>query len=170
MNKLSKSLLIFILFIFIFFVYPGQAIKIDSVAPSLLDEKKIDKIEPAKPSGRKPQPALRPKVEYKAYGLRNPFEQPALGPVVEARKGKGGIKDAAFPVLIVQGVIWDGSPRQAIINNKLVQVGDTIEGADIIEINKEGVTVLFAGVEEVISTFSAKGQQASTKIKRRGYE
>jgi hypothetical protein len=43
----------------------------------------------------------------------------------------------------VQGVIWGGIMPQAIINNKIVNIGDVIEGAEVIEISKKGVTLLY---------------------------
>jgi hypothetical protein len=45
--------------------------------------------------------------------------------------------------LIVQGVVWKGKILQAIINHKVFDIGDTIEGAKIIEISRKGVTVLY---------------------------
>jgi len=45
----------------------------------------------------------------------------------------------------VQGVIWGGSLSQAIINNKVVTIGDDIEGAKIIYIDRQGITVIFEG-------------------------
>jgi hypothetical protein len=63
------------------------------------------------------------------------------------------------PDLVVQGLIWGSSLPQAIINNKVVKVGDVIQGADIIDISKEGVLVLFAGTEYKLSTKPAMGRQ-----------
>jgi hypothetical protein len=45
----------------------------------------------------------------------------------------------------VQGVIWGGNFPQAIINNKILRVGDLIDGAEIASIEKEGITLNFAG-------------------------
>jgi hypothetical protein len=46
-------------------------------------------------------------------------------------------------LLIVEGVVWKGRMLQAIINHKVFNMGDTIEGAKIIKISKKGVTVLY---------------------------
>ena len=47
------------------------------------------------------------------------------------------------PPLQLQGVFW-GIPRpQAIINRQILSVGDTIEGAQLVSVSKEGVTVSF---------------------------
>lgn len=45
--------------------------------------------------------------------------------------------------LIVQGLAWGEAKPQAIINNKVFTIGDVIEGAEVIEISKEGVTLLY---------------------------
>ena len=48
-----------------------------------------------------------------------------------------------FPELSVQGMIWDSSMPQAIINNKIFKVGDIIEGAKIVTIDQSGVSLVF---------------------------
>ncbi len=55
------------------------------------------------------------------------------------------VKDIPLPPLVIQGLLWGGEFPQAIINNKVVKIGDTIEEARIVEINKNGVILLFAG-------------------------
>ena len=45
--------------------------------------------------------------------------------------------------LTVQGLVWGGAVPQAIINNKVVNMGDVIEGAEVIEISKNGVILLY---------------------------
>lgn len=93
-------------------------------------------------------PAItRPKVEYNAEGLRDPFEsqipQESV-PVVEAEvSGTQEIAGKPLPPLVIQGVIWGGSLPQAIINNKVVKAGDIIEGVRVISIDKAGITLLF---------------------------
>lgn len=43
----------------------------------------------------------------------------------------------------VQGLVWGQAIPQAIINNKVVSVGDTIDDAKVIDISKEGVRLLY---------------------------
>lgn len=45
--------------------------------------------------------------------------------------------------LIVQGVVWGGAMPQAIINNRVTNIGDVIEGAKVIDISKKGVILLY---------------------------
>jgi len=98
----------------------------------------------------------RPKVEYQPEGLRDPFE-----PLIKNQEVVVVNQDTqkTLPALTVQGVIWGSSLPQAIINNKVVKVGDSLEGVDIVSIGKDGVTISFNGVESTLSTITAMGQQ-----------
>jgi len=49
------------------------------------------------------------------------------------------------PSLKVQGVLWGPTKPQAIINRKVISVGETIEGARVAKITREAVTVSFKG-------------------------
>ena len=100
------------------------------------------------PAEKTPSPQesiARPEVVYKAGGLRDPFQNPLTEANELARKpeGAGVAESRVQPSLSVQGLVWGGNFPQAIVNNKIVKVGDTIEGAYIISIDKSGVTVLF---------------------------
>ena len=67
--------------------------------------------------------------------------------------------EARLPNLTVQGVIWGDNLPQAIINNKVVKVGDRLGSVDVIDISKEGVTVLFASVKHKLSTLPVISKQ-----------
>jgi hypothetical protein len=86
----------------------------------------------------------KPKKEYEADDLRDPFrgyeekqEQPTES------QTPSGVTEEPLPNLEVQGIIWGGSIKQAIINNKVVKPGDMIDNIKILDINKDGITVLF---------------------------
>ncbi len=58
---------------------------------------------------------------------------------------------------VVQGIIWGGKVPQAIINDQVFTVGDSIEGAKILSIDKKGVKLdLTSG----IATLAAPGQSS----------
>ena len=103
----------------------------------------------------------RPKVEYKAQGLRDPF-QPLL---TEQKVNNVAVpqEEKPLPNFTVQGVVWGGVFPQAIINDKIVKIGDMLGEAKILEIDKKGITVLFANKEYVLSPSVATGQQPSGK-------
>lgn len=86
------------------------------------------------------------KVEYKPESLRDPFRSY----FIEEKKQKDIKNEAAKeqapvnpPNLQLQGIIWGTLLPQAIINNEVVKPGDSIEGAQIISIDKNVLTVLF---------------------------
>lgn len=89
------------------------------------------------------QDAIRPTVEYKGtQETKDPFKR-GYGERKKEEPAGGEGQEASFPALEVQGIIWGGYLTQAIINNKVVKVGDEIEGARIIDIAKDGVIVFF---------------------------
>ena len=88
----------------------------------------------------------RPKLEYKSTQLRDPFQSyltQGLN-VLSAQEGTDPTKIDPN-VFIVQGIIWGGRMPQAIINNKVVAVGDIIDGAKISKIDKNGITLSVSG-------------------------
>jgi hypothetical protein len=46
---------------------------------------------------------------------------------------------------VVQAVFWGVAEPQAVINNRIFNIGDVIEGAKVVQINKKGVTFLYKG-------------------------
>ena len=88
----------------------------------------------------------RPKLEYKSTQLRDPF-QSYLTEGVNVLSAQDGIDSTKIDpnVFVVQGIIWGGKITQAIINNKVVAVGDIIEGAKISRIDKSGITLSVSG-------------------------
>jgi hypothetical protein len=90
----------------------------------------------------------RPVMEYNSDKLRDPFktymvkEEPVLDPQANNLPVK---LDFDTSKLQLQGVVWGVKKPQAIINDKVVSVGDLIEGAEIVNIDKKGVTLDFNG-------------------------
>lgn len=86
-------------------------------------------------------------LEYTAAGLRDPFED------LVARKKKEQEKLKKEPAatekltnLTVSGLVWGGPMPQAVINDKVVKIGDAIEGAQVVAIGKEGVSVRYNNI------------------------
>jgi hypothetical protein len=100
----------------------------------------------------------RPTVQYESSKMRDPFrsylieEVPKEVPAENAELAKPKLD---LNKLQVQGVIWGVKAPQAIINNKVLKIGDLIEGAEILSIEKKGITLSFNGE---ISDLSAPGQ------------
>lgn len=86
----------------------------------------------------------KPYLEYNAYHLRDPFEDLLTRKTEESRKAEAEMAvDTSPPPLDIKGLVWGGKTPQAIINDKVVARGDVIDGAEIIDISKDGVTVLY---------------------------
>ena len=97
----------------------------------------------------------RPVIEYSSGDLRDPFGDLLQLAIEKEQKAKevqdvvAAPKDSTEPAkpmpsldkFKVQGVIWGGKFPQAIINNKILGVGDLIEGAEIVSIEKKGITL-----------------------------
>ena len=100
------------------------------------------------------------KIEYKSEGLRNPFEEEKIEiqeqPQVETQA-------KPLPSLQIQGTVWGGGFPQAIINNKVVKVGDTIEGTMVADINKSGVVLFFENWPYTLSVSSPVSSQGLNK-------
>jgi len=96
---------------------------------------------------------VKPKAEYTAKGLRDPFQTPfenkfilSSGPVAPEQA------EGVLALLKLQGVIWGGKFPQAIVNGKVIKIGDTIEGALVVDINKDGVVLFLNGKQFNLSS------------------
>jgi len=91
------------------------------------------------------------KIEYKSEDLRDPFQEEKIE--IEEQP-QVQIETEPLTGFQVQGIVWGGGFPQAIINNKVVRVGDTIEEVRITDINKSGVTVFSGNRQYNLSTSS----------------
>lgn len=99
---------------------------------------------------------IRPKIEYVTKAAKEPFldyftkKQPVTQVTVETEVAAVVATEELkpkppLPTLTVQGIIWGGSVPCAIINNKVVKQGDSIEEVELIKIKKESIEVLYQG-------------------------
>ena len=90
-------------------------------------------------------PSVKPVVENPVVG------NPVVAPRAVAMPGSGIpqvpaiLPKAALPPLRVQGIIWGGDKPSAIINDTVVEVGDTVNGVVVKSIQKGGINVAFQG-------------------------
>lgn len=100
----------------------------------------------------------RPVVEYASGELRDPFrtylikDAPKPLPQENADLTK---PELDLGKLQVQGIIWGVKIPQVIINNKVLTIGDLIEGAEVLSIEKKGIVLSFNGA---IYDLAAPGQ------------
>lgn len=91
---------------------------------------------------------VRPVVEYKSGKLRDPFRTYFVKEEIkESSQENLDLPKPEFDLskLKVQGIVWGGRSPQAIINGQVLSVGDLIEGAQIVSIEKKGITLSFVG-------------------------
>jgi len=90
-------------------------------------------------------------IEYTAQELHDPFASVLPKEIFEVPKeiSKEEIPISegliSLPTFNIQGLIWGSPNPQAIINGKVLKVGDTIEGAKIINISKNGIDIIYEG-------------------------
>lgn len=153
--KRSKSIIITVFFVYAFIFSLSIS--------SLFANPQAKKDSANKPSGVIP----REGEDYKGEGLRDPFKDyfdTIIPPPVEVEeRGDMNAPDQPLPSLQVQGIIRGSRFNQAIINNKIVKVGDSIEGVRITTIEKDGVTVFFGNKSYNISSPAAGILQESKK-------
>lgn len=63
-----------------------------------------------------------------------------LGEIIEAV-----IEERPLPAVVISGIIWNSDRPQAIIDGRIVEIGDTISEIEITNIHKTGVEGLFDG-------------------------
>ncbi|MFA5118061.1 MAG: hypothetical protein WC695_04305 [Candidatus Omnitrophota bacterium] len=91
----------------------------------------------------------RPIFDPELFEKRDPFKNLLRPDVDKSQPVKVDLKNSKDELrkiiseLSVQGVIWGGSLKQAIVNDKVVQQGDMINNARILEITKEGIVILY---------------------------
>ena len=85
--------------------------------------------------------------------LLSPFELIALVP-------KEIDENLPLPNLKVQGMVWGISPAMCIVNGKVYAIGENVDGAQLTDIKKEGVTFKFHK-----KTFTVKPESELAPIK-----
>jgi len=107
-------------------------------------------------------------LEYNSGNLKDPFE----GPFDKQEKeniSSEKPEDIKPPDLVVQGITWSENGNRAIINNKVVSAGDTLEGVKVTRIDKDGVVVVYKGRQHILEapakkmTGSVKNTEGGTK-------
>jgi len=110
-----------------------------------------------------PKRLLKPEVVYGAGDLRDPFKSP-IQPEVVIEPGDTGVvvPEVPLPSLQVQGVFWGANFPQAIINDKVVKTGDTVDGVSVVSIDKDFITVSFVNKEYKLSSPASENSFSSS--------
>ncbi|HPN88678.1 MAG TPA: hypothetical protein PLH56_05010 [Candidatus Omnitrophota bacterium] len=91
------------------------------------------------------------KVLPEQWGERNPFDVSDLHALAQTNPVR--VEENVLPVekLVVMGMLWGGSKPSVIINDKVLGVGDNIDGWTVKQI-RESTVVLTNGINEVVLT------------------
>jgi len=95
-----------------------------------------------------PEMANVREIKYTSGDLPDPFESPWERQQAPTKEKPAVAYD--LPQMEIQGMIWGSEMPQAIINNTVVRVGESIQGAEIIDIRQEGVYVLYQGRQYIL--------------------
>ena len=109
---------------------------------------------------------LKPGVSYTAENLRDPFTNPAQNEI-SAQPGEpvSNVPEIPLPAMKIQGIFWGGKFPQAIINDKIVKVGEKIEDVKVLAIEKNSVTVFFGNKQFVLPSPASDNLAASSNKK-----
>jgi hypothetical protein len=92
-----------------------------------------------------PGPATDFYSEY-TFVKDDPFKNLLELHLYQMRKIKPIEKSALpLPKLTIEGIIWNTYMPQAIVNGRVVRIGDTIEGVLVVNIEKQGITIDYNG-------------------------
>ena len=89
-----------------------------------------------------PEPRIKPIQETET---RRPIIQEKVREIVP-------MPEIPVPTVTITGIIWNSDRPQAIINGKIVNIGDTILDLKITDIQKTGIEALFHGKSVTIKT------------------
>lgn len=115
--------------------------------PALASLNDVKKFEVEQQKKEAPAPLFeRPVMKYDAANGRDPFlsyfSKKSNDPVAPEIIKNDNIP-VTLPKMTLQGLILGSALKQAIINNKVFKIGDTMDGVKILDINSNGVTLFY---------------------------
>ena len=93
-------------------------------------------------------------VDYTGRQYRDPFS--SLRPEATQKKEQPKVFSAE-----VEGILWNAESPMAILSGKVVRVGSRIGEAEVIRIERDGVTVRVNGEEKLLSRKGSDKNAAS---------
>ena len=82
-------------------------------------------------------------VEYTGRSFGDPFDSGETG-AAPVESGQGA---AEISSMSLEGLVWGAEYPQAILNGQIVKIGDTLEGYEVVAIDKTGVQLRAGGRE-----------------------
>ncbi|MFH1790884.1 MAG: hypothetical protein ABH885_02735 [Candidatus Omnitrophota bacterium] len=100
---------------------------------------------------------IRTNVVYEESAGRNPIQKPRKIAVIEREEkfpsaGRGsGNKPVSGVAFVLQGIMYSGDRRIAVISGQTVEEGEEVGSARVVHIGKDGVTLVQDGIEIKLS-------------------
>jgi len=102
-------------------------------------------------------------LNYTSSDLRDPFKSYLINEskIEEVVSEEAKEEEVILPTFKIKGIIWEAPIPMAIIDDKIVKIGDILKEARVIGIDKEAVTFLYRGkkFKVFISTYSKKEEE-----------
>ena len=134
---------------------PSAGAKPSAAAAHPKDSASMEEDDSSTPTPKTPSAPLQEELPVRDFfelppSMKEVIHQRELAEQQEQERKKNpqgpAIAPQSPPSLQLQGLVWGGKPK-ALINRKLLFVGDAIEGAKVLSITKEIVTMSYNGQE-----------------------
>lgn len=129
---------------------PVETVTVEKPAHPVKPAEQIARTDIRRPESEPVIAELKGTLDYAGYSERDPF-RPSLPikekaerraeEVPEKRKEEPP-KEIVLPAFSIAGVVWGYNPR-AIIDGEVHMIGDTVKGAKILNITKEGIHMIY---------------------------
>lgn len=169
MLKHKAELILIIILIPIFAYVIWQAYNTYFKPPPMENIEELEKLgteeqaeQPIVPKPQQPEEPPVPKgtLDHTGYTKRDPLkptlpvrEKIEKAPEVEKSREKSKEikkeppKEIVLPTFTVTGIVWGRESPRAIIDHQVYKTGDTIKGAEILEITEKGIRMIYEGKE-----------------------
>lgn len=137
---------------------PGARVMTSSLAPVERQIQALQQIESA--VDKRGQASLLAEATqvpfaYMAGEYRDPLVSLLPQPTEETMASRGEEKQAPKPApvapdMTIEVMLWGGSRPQVLIEGRIYQIGDIVQDSEIVEISREGVTVVSQGTTFVL--------------------
>lgn len=94
-------------------------------------------------------------VQYQGKEGRDPFSSPMKKRLLSAHELS---RSEEIPHLTLNGIVWNVDKPIAIVNNKILRKGDSIEGAEVLDITQAGVSLRFEAKQIMLKPKRLEGK------------
>ncbi len=103
--------------------------------------------------GINPPEIVHKTVEYTGSGSMDPFKNKfsmfiaSFTPKINNLAAEEVMRQFDASGLNIKGLIWNSDRPQALINDKVISIGDEVNGAKLLSVNRDGIKLQYKGVE-----------------------